>query len=154
MQKTPSQQAIIQFIESIFVLALVAACIDTATAISPTGTINWMQVGTTFLIAFLGSAAHSLSAYLKALPAQNNQPGNGQLDFTALAPAINALLSPFIARLDALLAAQPAQNATQSSIAQPVRVSASTAVQPSTDGVQQPIAAFTATAEQPAVKVQ
>jgi hypothetical protein len=64
--KTPLQHAQIQFIESMIITALMAAIASISPLLTSSSPINWRIAGASFALAFLFSAAHSLSAYLKA----------------------------------------------------------------------------------------
>lgn len=98
MQKTPTQQALIQFLESIVITALIAGIASISNLLIGNGEINWQQAGITFGFAIVFSLAHSLSAYLKALPAP---AGQGQPDYSSLGTVLDAFLTSLQQRLDA-----------------------------------------------------
>lgn len=106
MQKTPTQQALIQFIESIVITALIAGIASISNLLIGNGQINWTQAGITFGFAIVFSLAHSLSAYLKALPSPAQQ---GQPDYSSLGSVLDAFVSNLEQHLSAVVAksAQP-----------------------------------------------
>lgn len=97
MQKTPTQQALIQFLESIVITALIAGIASISNVLIGDGQINWTQAGITFGFAIVFSLAHSLSAYLKALPAPDQQ---GQPDYSSLGSVLDSFLNTLQQRLD------------------------------------------------------
>ena len=104
--KTPTQQALIQFIESIVITALIAGVASISNLLIGNGQINWQQAGITFGFAIVFSLAHSLSAYLKALPAASQ----GQPDYSSLGTVLDAFVSSLEQRLRAA-EPHPAQSA-------------------------------------------
>lgn len=103
--KTPTQSAIIQFVESILITAIIAGMYNIAT-LPATGTISLQQVVASFGLAVLVSLAHSLTAYLKALPTS----ANGQ-DYNALGTALDAAFTRFLPQITSMITpAQPAQS--------------------------------------------
>jgi len=152
-QKTASQQALIQFIESIVITAIIAGIVSVSSAITGSGPINWHEVWLNFGLAVAFSLAHSLTAYLKALPS-NTQ--TGQPDLIGLGAAIEALTNIVQQRVQPtqgqpVQVAQITQAKPATIAAQPVRPDASLPAQPSTTGIQQSIPAFASTAEMAAV---
>jgi hypothetical protein len=103
---TPTQKALIQFAESMAITALIAGIASIGTLLVGNGTIDWTQVGITFSLAVVFSLAHSLSAYLKAIPAAQQ----GQPDYSALGTVLDAFLNTLQQRVEAAkvpVAAQP-----------------------------------------------
>jgi hypothetical protein len=96
--KTPTQQALIQLVESILLSASIAGLVSVEPIIAGTGPIDWRVVLTTFGLATAFSIAHSVAAYFK--PAQ---------------PNLGAALSAIVDELEKRY--QPAQNATQRPVA-------------------------------------
>lgn len=123
MQKTPTQQALIQFIESIVITALIAGVASISNLLIGNGQINWQQAGITFGFAIVFSLAHSLSAYLKALPAASQ----GQPDYRGLGTVMDAFVTTLEQRLSAVVT-HPAQPV----VAQPQAVQVQPAPQPAT----------------------
>ena len=97
MQKTPTQQALIQFLESIVITALIAGIASISNLLIGNGEINWTQAGITFGFAVVFSLAHSLSAYLKAIPAAQQ----GQPDLSGLGTVLDAFLNSLQQRIEA-----------------------------------------------------
>ena len=118
MQKTPTQQALIQFIESIVITALIAGIASISNLLIGNGQINWTQAGITFGFAIVFSLAHSLSAYLKALPSPAQQ---GQPDYSSLGSVLDSFLNTLEQRLNAARTpvAQPVQSAQPQAVQQP-----------------------------------
>src|SRR5512142_266463 len=96
MGNTPTQKALIQFAESILITALIAGIASLSNLFVGNGQINWTQATITFAFAVLFSLAHSVSAYLKAIPAQQSQP-----DYSNLGTVLDAFLTSLQQRLDA-----------------------------------------------------
>ena len=100
---TPTQKALIQFAESIIITAFIAGVASLSNVLIGNGQINWQQASITFGFAVLFSLAHSISAYLKAIPAAQNQP-----DFSALGNVLDTFLVTLEQRLNAVkVPAQP-----------------------------------------------
>lgn len=93
---TPTQKALIQFAESIVITALIAGIASLSNLFVGDGQINWYQAGITFGFAVLFSLAHSISAYLKAIPAAQDQP-----DLSGLGTILDSFLTNLQQRLDA-----------------------------------------------------
>lgn len=93
---TPTQKALIQFAESIVITAFIAGIASISNLLIGNGQINWTQAGITFGFAVVFSLAHSISAYLKAIPAAQNQP-----DLSGLGTVLDAFLTSLQQRLDA-----------------------------------------------------
>jgi hypothetical protein len=145
--KTPTQQALIQFIESIIITAIIAGIVSISSVVTGTGPLNWHEATLNFGLAVAFSLAHSVAAYLKAQPATS-------IDLVGLGAAIDALVSKVQNTQPATV--QPAQTATTATalaVHGPSNVSTATTVQPSQDGAQTSIPAFTSTVEIPVVKV-
>lgn len=120
--KTPTQQAFIQFIESILITAIIAGLVSISGLITGTGPLNWTQVGIDFGLAVAFSLAHSLAAYLKALPAPSQQTGQA-IDLNILGTVLDDLFSQFQNRLNVLT----------------VPVAAPTPIQPQQSTIQGPL---------------
>jgi hypothetical protein len=146
-QKTATQQALIQFVESIVITAIIAGIVSISSALTGTGAINWREVGLNFGLAVAFSLAHSLTAYLKAMPA------TGQIDLAGLGAAIEALTGIAQQRVQpAQTQAKPiAAAATAQPVHGPLDVSTVSTTQPSVDGVQHAIPAFADTATMAAI---
>jgi hypothetical protein len=86
---SPTKKALIQFAESMAITALIAGIASIGTLLVGNGTIDWTQVGITFSLAVVFSLAHSLSAYLKAMPAAQQ----GQPDLSALGTVLDAFIT-------------------------------------------------------------
>lgn len=138
MKMAPAQKAIIQFIESILITAIIVGLFDIS-LLPKSASIQ--QIAATFFAAVLVSLVHSLIAYLKALPGQNN----------GLAAALDAALNRFLPQFTAALPAPiqqtvtPAQPATQPMVQVPAPILQQLYQ-------QQSIAPFTTTGQQPAIK--
>jgi hypothetical protein len=100
--KTPTQQALIQLIESILLSASIAGLVSVEPLIAGTGPVDWHVVLTTFGLATAFSIAHSVAAYFK--PSQ---------------PDLGAALSAIVDELEKRYG-YPAQNAPQRPVAQPM----------------------------------
>lgn len=96
MGNTPTQKALFQFAESILITALIAGIASLSNLFVGDGQINWTQAGITFGFAVLFSLAHSISAYLKAIPAAQQQP-----DLSGLGTILDSFLNNLQQRLDA-----------------------------------------------------
>src|SRR5437016_11125530 len=70
---TPTQRAILQFVDSLLITAIIAGFFSIAAAIAGNGPIDWKQVLLSFALAFVFSVAHSIAAYFKA----SSQPDVG-----------------------------------------------------------------------------
>lgn len=118
MGNTPTQKALIQFAESILITALIAGIASLSNLFVGNGQINWTQATITFAFAVLFSLAHSVSAYLKAIPAQQSQP-----DYSSLGTVLDAFVSNLEQHLSAVVAksAQPAQPQVQSATQAPAQ---------------------------------
>lgn len=95
--KTPTQQALIQFVESMVITALIAGIASISNLLIGNGEINWTQAGITFGFAVVFSLAHSLSAYLKAIPAAQQ----GQPDLSGLGTVLDAFINSLQQRIEA-----------------------------------------------------
>lgn len=62
---TPAERALLQFIESIFITAVIAGLFSASTLITTDGPIDWRRVIFAFGLAVSFSLAHSLVAYFK-----------------------------------------------------------------------------------------
>lgn len=146
-QKTATQQALVQFIESIIITAIIAGIVSIATALTGTGAINWREVGLNFGLAVAFSLAHSLTAYLKAMPA------TGQIDLAGLGAAIETLTGIAQQRVQPIQT--QAKPITVAATAQPVHgpLDATTTIstQASQDGIQRAIPVFADTATMAAI---
>lgn len=103
---SPTKKALIQFAESMAITALIAGIASIGTLLVGNGTIDWTQVGITFSLAVVFSLAHSLSAYLKAMPAAQQ----GQPDLSALGTVLDAFITTLQQHVEAAkvpVAAQP-----------------------------------------------
>lgn len=144
--KTPSQQALIQFLESIIITAIIAGIVSLSSVAISTGPFNWHTAGLSFGLAVAFSLAHSVAAYLKAQPATS-------IDLVGLGTAIDVLVGK-VQNIQPQV--QPAQ-VTPAATAQPVHgpggVVVASDAQPATVTAQQPIPAFTATAQIPVASV-
>lgn len=101
---SPTQKALLQFAESMIITALIAGIASISNLLIGNGQINWTQAGITFGFAVVFSLAHSLSAYLKAIPAAQQ----GQPDYSALGTVLDTFLNNLEQRLNAVKApAQP-----------------------------------------------
>jgi hypothetical protein len=119
---TPTQKALIQFAESIIITAFIAGVASLSNVLIGNGQINWQQASITFGFAVLFSLAHSISAYLKAIPAQQNQP-----DLSGLGTVLDA----FLANLEQRFNTVKAPAAVTSATVQPPATTAAPVAQPS-----------------------
>lgn len=62
---TPAQRALVQFVESMIITALITALIGVEPLVAGTGLINWRTTGTVFTLLFMFSVAHSAVAYFR-----------------------------------------------------------------------------------------
>jgi len=65
---TPAQRALIQFIESILITAVIAGLFAASLALGQDGPVDWKEVGAVAAFAFIFSVAHSVAAYFKQHP--------------------------------------------------------------------------------------
>lgn len=63
--QTPAQRALVQFIESMLITALIAGLFSISTYITTDGPIDWTKIVYAFGLAVAFSVAHSLAAYFK-----------------------------------------------------------------------------------------
>lgn len=105
MKTTPTQSAIIQFVESLLITAIIAGLYNIS-MLPATGTVSLQQVVASFGLAVLVSLAHSLTAYLKALPTAST----GQ-DYSALGTALDAAFVRFLPQITSVIT--PAQPVAQ-----------------------------------------
>lgn len=99
MKLSATQQALLQFLESIAITAFLAALISIGPLLTGAGPLDWRLVGTTFGLAFVYSLGHSIAAYLKA--ADPNSPTG------ASEAQLGALIDSIIAALEKRYSTQP-----------------------------------------------
>jgi hypothetical protein len=127
MQTSPSQKALIQLAESMAITALIAGIASIGNLLIGNGQINWAQVGISFALAIVFSLGHSLSAYLKAIPAQQPSQGQVQPDYSELGNILDTFLNDLQQRLDKASVPVVQAPVAQPQIAQQANIPAFTA---------------------------
>lgn len=121
--KQATNAALIQLVESIIITAIIAGIVAASSTLTNGGAIDWQITGGVFALAFLFSLAHSLTAYIKTLPAPNNVSMDD----------LGTVLDDFVTRIEKSLQASMPQKA-----AGPSPIILGTTVQPQTVQTSQP----------------
>jgi|SRR5579883_1063090 len=90
--KTPTQAALIQFLQSLIISALVTALIAIGPLLMATGPVDWKQIGLVAGVAFILSILHGVAEYLKQYNPQLSSAV--ETDLTAVEARVNVAPTP------------------------------------------------------------